>query len=386
MGLFNFIRGTEKPERRRVDGQPRLRRQIAIAADRNLYDDLDFLQLLHLERRRSERSSRPLCLILLDGTGIADFAIRETAFRQVFELLRASVRETDIIGWYKQNGTLAVIFSDLSSADEIVVNTVRKKASSAVNVALTPELVKHIRISAHLFPKNTNLDTGVTDLALYPDLPHQYPARKTAHVLKRLIDIGGSLFLLCLLAPILPLIALVIKVTSKGPVIFRQARVGQQGKLFSFWKFRSMYIGSDATIHKEYVTSFISRRQPASEAKAIYKIIDDPRITPVGRFLRKTSLDELPQLWNVLHGDMSLVGTRPPLPYEFECYATWHRRRILEVKPGITGLWQVKGRSRISFNDMVRLDLRYVQQWSIWLDVKILLQTPKAVMTGGGAY
>jgi lipopolysaccharide/colanic/teichoic acid biosynthesis glycosyltransferase len=182
------------------------------------------------------------------------------------------------------------------------------------------------------------------------------------------------------------LIALVIKLNSKGPVIFRQVRVGHQGRLFSFWKFRSMYVGNDATIHKEYVTNFISNDQPANEGEAVYKIVDDPRVTPVGRFLRKTSLDELPQLWNVLRGDMSLVGPRPPVPYEFDCYALWHRRRVLEVKPGITGLWQVMGRSRISFNEMVRLDIRYVQQWSLWLDFKILLQTPRAVLMGGGAY
>ena len=120
--------------------------------------------------------------------------------------------------------------------------------------------------------------------------------------------------------------------------------------------------------------------------KQIYKITDDPRVTPIGRFLRKTSLDELPQLWNVLCGHMSLVGPRPPLPYELECYAPWHHRRILEAKPGITGLWQVTGRSRTTFNEMVRLDLKYVQQWSIWLDVLILLRTPKAVLMGQGAY
>ena len=185
---------------------------------------------------------------------------------------------------------------------------------------------------------------------------------------------------------VLALIALVIKLSSKGPVIFRQARVGRYGKLFSFWKFRTMHVDSDTAIHKEYVTNFISREQPAAETGTVYKITNDPRITSVGRFLRKTSLDEFPQLWNVLCGEMSLVGPRPPLPYELDCYALWHRRRVLEVKPGITGLWQVTGRSRTNFNDMVRLDLRYVQQWSIWLDIKILLQTPKAVVNGEGAY
>ena len=123
----------------------------------------------------------------------------------------------------------------------------------------------------------------------------------------------------------------------------------------------------------------------ASEPK-VCKITNDPRVTTVGRFLRKLSLDEFPQFWNVLRGEMSLVGPRPPVPYEFEVYDFWHRRRVLEVKPGVTGLWQVSGRSRTSFDDMVRLDLQYSQKWSLWLDLKILLATPRAVVTGEGAY
>ena len=385
MSWLNFICGTEKPERRRVDGKLSVRKRTLITGNRDFYDEHDFLQLLYLERRRSERSARPLCLILLEGISIADLYTRESAFQQVFNQLRTSIRETDIVGWYKQSTTLAILFSDLTAADKIIVNTLQTKVSSAVSVALPSELVKHIRMSVHLFPSGSVV--GIEpDLTFYPDLPCQYEARKTAHLLKRLIDVAGSLFLLCLMTPLLAAIALVVKVNSKGPVLFRQVRVGQHGKLFSFWKFRSMYIGNDATIHKEYVTNFISRGEPANQSEAIYKITDDPRVTTVGRFLRKTSLDELPQLWNVLCGDMSLVGPRPPVPYEFECYAIWHRRRILEVKPGITGLWQVMGRSRISFNDMVRLDLKYVQQWSIWLDIRILLQTPKAVLMGEGAY
>jgi exopolysaccharide biosynthesis polyprenyl glycosylphosphotransferase len=237
-----------------------------------------------------------------------------------------------------------------------------------------------------VFPSSNDLSASPADLTLYPDLPHQSQARGTAHILKRVIDVAGSLFLLCLLAPLMMLVALAIKLNSKGPVIFRQARVGQYGKPFSFWKFRSMYVDNDAAIHKDYVTNFISHGQPAGETEPVYKITNDPRITPVGGFIRKTSLDEIPQLWNVLRGEMSLVGPRPPLPYEFDCYVLWHRRRILEAKPGITGLWQVTGRSRTTFNEMVRLDLRYVKQWSIWLDIKILLRTPKAILGGEGAY
>ena len=121
-------------------------------------------------------------------------------------------------------------------------------------------------------------------------------------------------------------------------------------------------------------------------AKAVFKIQKDPRVTPIGRFIRKSSLDELPQFWNVLRGEMSLVGPRPPLAYEFRAYEVWHRRRVLEIKPGITGLWQVEGRSRTRFDDMVRLDLKYARAWSIWLDLKILAQTPAAVIHGEGAH
>src|ERR1700730_9309234 len=187
MALFTFIRGTEGPERRRVGSKQISRRQTATTAERDLHEDCYFLQLLYLERRRSERSSRPLCLILLEGTGIVDLADRETAFRQVFEQLRTSIRETDIIGWYKHNGTLAVLLSDLNSADKTVVNNVRTKVSDAVTLALTPDLVRHIRISVHLFPRNNDLGTGTPDLIFYPDLPYQYRAKKAGHVMKKLM-------------------------------------------------------------------------------------------------------------------------------------------------------------------------------------------------------
>jgi lipopolysaccharide/colanic/teichoic acid biosynthesis glycosyltransferase len=180
-----------------------------------------------------------------------------------------------------------------------------------------------------------------------------------------------------------------IKLTSKGPVFFRQQRLGQYGRGFTFLKFRSMHPDSDPSIHREYVKRFIGNgaaEKPAAEPAATYKLTVDPRVTPIGRFLRRTSLDELPQFLNVLWGDMSLVGPRPPVPYEVECYSAWHRTRLLAAKPGITGLWQVAGRSRVKFDDMVRMDLRYATSWSLWLDLKILLQTPLAVFTANGAH
>jgi lipopolysaccharide/colanic/teichoic acid biosynthesis glycosyltransferase len=147
-----------------------------------------------------------------------------------------------------------------------------------------------------------------------------------------------------------------------------------------------MHVNADPKIHQQYVENLI-QSQPRAEAKQIvYKIVDDPRVTRIGHFLRRSSLDELPQFWNVLKGEMSLVGPRPPLPYEVARYKRWHRRRVLEAKPGITGLWQVTGRSRTTFDEMVRLDLRYARTYSVWTDVKILLATPRAVLSGRGAY
>jgi lipopolysaccharide/colanic/teichoic acid biosynthesis glycosyltransferase len=186
------------------------------------------------------------------------------------------------------------------------------------------------------------------------------------------------------LVPIFAVIAVLIKANSKGPIFFRQKRVGQFGREFTFLKFRSMVANNDPARHKEYVRKLINRELDGLDGT--YKIKDDPRITPVGRWLRKTSMDELPQFINVLIGNMSLVGPRPPLPYEFEDYSLWHRRRILEAKPGITGAWQVGGRSRTTFDDMVRMDLRYIRNQSLWLDVKILLKTPFAVLRGNGAF
>lgn len=385
MGLFNLSAGHGKPERRHFTNVLRSLRRSAITAHRYLYEQHDFLQLLYLERHRSERSSRPLCLILLEGSTVTETVTRRAAFQQLFQLLRSTVRETDIIGWYEHDCTLGFIFSDLNSSDHVVIKTLRDKIAKTVDILQPQKLIKQIRISVHVFPKG-NGSGGATDSIFYPDLPHHSQAHRAALVLKRFIDVGVSVLLLCLFGPLLLIIASLIRLTSRGPVIFTQLRIGQGGKPFRFCKFRSMYADNDAAIHKAYVTKFISHGRAAAQTKQIYKITNDPRVTPFGRLLRKTSLDELPQLWNVLCGHMSLVGPRPPLPYELECYAPWHHRRILEVKPGITGLWQVTGRSRTTFNEMVRLDLKYVQQWSIWLDLKILLQTPKAVLMGEGAY
>jgi exopolysaccharide biosynthesis polyprenyl glycosylphosphotransferase len=259
-------------------------------------------------------------------------------------------------------------------------------------------MTNKVRISMHVFPEpeeGTAEKNGSSfDPNLYPDLSSDHSSKKFPLFCKRVFDVMSSMLAITVLSPLLMTIAGLIKLTSKGPVLFRQDRVGLFGKRFTFLKFRSMYVDCDETKHREYVTKFITESRhngangngSALAQNGVYKLTNDSRVTPVGRFLRKTSLDELPQFFNVLKGDMSLVGPRPPIPYECEKYDLWHKRRILEVKPGITGLWQVKGRSSTTFDEMVRLDLNYVTHWSLLLDMKILFETPLAVLKGKGAY
>jgi len=182
-------------------------------------------------------------------------------------------------------------------------------------------------------------------------------------------------------------VAGLVKATSKGPVFFRQQRVGEHARPFMMLKFRTMHANAAHDLHQQFVSQFIQGDVRESAASApVFKIVGDPRVTKIGHFLRRSSLDELPQFWNVLKGDMSLVGPRPPLPYEVKVYKSWHWRRVLDAKPGITGLWQVTGRSRTTFDEMVRLDLRYARRPSVWTDIKILLATPRAVISGRGAH
>jgi lipopolysaccharide/colanic/teichoic acid biosynthesis glycosyltransferase len=204
---------------------------------------------------------------------------------------------------------------------------------------------------------------------------------------KRLVDIVISLFLLFIFSPFFLLIGLAIKMNSRGPVFFRQTRIGKMGKPFTFYKFRSMIVNNDDSLHRSYTQDFIKNGKPAaaSEQKVSYKIKNDPRVTNVGKLLRATSVDELPQLFNVLKGEMSLVGPRPCMPYEWEHYDDWHKKR-LSVTPGCTGLWQVSGRSAVGFDDMVLLDLFYINNMSPWFDLQLIIKTIPVMIFARGAH
>jgi len=204
---------------------------------------------------------------------------------------------------------------------------------------------------------------------------------------KRCIDVMLAGLAIVVSAPLWAFIAIVIKRTSPGPVFFIQERLGRDGRPFRFYKFRSMRHDSDDTIHRQFTAMFISGNDDACRQQNGnqngFKLESDPRVTAIGRWLRRTSLDELPQLINVLRGEMSLVGPRPPISYELESYQPWHLER-LKVTPGLTGLWQVMGRSQVSFDEMVQLDLHYINQWSLWLDLRIMLRTVPVVLRGTG--
>jgi lipopolysaccharide/colanic/teichoic acid biosynthesis glycosyltransferase len=231
------------------------------------------------------------------------------------------------------------------------------------------------------------------------------PLSKVAryHLLKRSLDLTICVLALIFCLPIMLVIALCIKVDSRGPVLFTQKRVGARtdfrngemeitNYLFKMYKFRTMYHKVDDGCHRDFIQAYIAndrarmaelQKGSADDANQ-YKLVGDPRVTPVGRILRKLSLDELPQIFNVIVGDMSLVGPRPPIPYEVELYQPWHYQR-LQAKPGITGYWQVIARSSCDFDEMVRLDIEYIKHQSLWLDLKILLLTPLVVLKGDGA-
>ncbi len=367
--------------------------QVTSETDRSIPSEETFHRMISMERKRTARSRKPFLLMLLDTNSYRPSPQNGKILAEILSTLAMSTRETDVAGWYKEKSVVGVMFTEIEILDRnSIVSTILARVSDTLRRHLTLEQFNQISISFHLFPEQQDHETPSTpnNPILYPDLVRRDNAQRFFRALKRTMDIVGSALALTICAPLFLVIAAAIKLTSKGPVFFRQTRVGQYGVPFVFLKFRSMYTDSDSDIHEGYVREFIAgkaERKPSSEnGEGVYKLTNDPRVTQLGAFLRKTSLDELPQFFNVFRGDMSLVGPRPPILYEVGAYDIWHRRRLLEAMPGITGLWQVNGRSRLKFDEMVRLDLRYAQTWSPWLDVKILARTPRAVLLGDGAY
>jgi len=351
-----------------------------------------FNRMIAIERKRTERTKQPFVLMLLEMGHQKGTPKNGGSLDSVVSALLSSVRETDVIGWYQDRATVGVMYTGLAAGNKnAVLSMIMNRVSATLRDNLTADQFSQVSMSFNFFPDDWD-DKGPgrpSNPALYPDLLNSSNEKRSVVAIKRAMDIAGSALMLGLCAPMFVIIAAAIKMTSRGPVLFRQQRVGQYGQHFTFLKFRSMQVNNDHNVHKEYITKFIASeasKQPSNgNGGGVFKLTNDKRVTRVGKFLRRTSLDELPQFLNVLKGEMSLVGPRPPIPYELAMYQTWHRRRVLEVKPGITGLWQVTGRSRVDFDEMVRLDLRYATTWSPALDFTILMRTPLAVIKGEGA-
>jgi exopolysaccharide biosynthesis polyprenyl glycosylphosphotransferase len=279
----------------------------------------------------------------------------------------------------RDSGANEVIISDPNVPGEalfdVMIQTGRRRG---VEFRIAPTLL-------NCLPSKTEIDQvgSLPMVTLF-----RSPLSSTARVAKRGSDLIIASVALAILSPLWLLIALLIKLDSRGPVFYKQERVGMDGRIFLFHKFRTMRAGTDDAEHREFQRRYI-KGQPDSnqgdDRRPAYKLRADDRVTRVGRVLRRTSIDELPQLFNVLRGDMSIVGPRPPIPYEVESYELWHRKR-LDMKPGITGLWQVSGRNRLPFDEMVRMDLYYIENWSLLLDVKIILQTLPVMWRGEDAY
>ena len=312
----------------------------------------DLQRELERERELADRHGRRFALIVFPSLSTAEDQARAT---QLFRRLRA----TDRVG-VLADGRVGGLLPETCGPD-------------ALRVAHELETAAELRGAARVFVYP--VETGAALDAKLADARELLDARSSRG--KRALDIAGSALALAALSPLLLGIALAIKLDSRGPVLYRQARAGRHGAPFDFWKFRSMVIDADARR---------AELEALNEASGpVFKMRRDPRVTRVGAVLRKYSLDELPQLWNVLRGDMSLVGPRPPRVEEVERYEPWQRRR-LELVGGLTCIWQVSGRSQIGFVDWVRMDLRYARIRSAWVDALILLRTIPTVLTGRGAY
>jgi len=279
----------------------------------------------------------------------------------------------------RESGANEVIISDPNVPGEtlfdVMIQTGRRRG---VEFRIAPTLL-------NCLPSKTEIDQvgSLPMVTLF-----RSPLSKLARILKRGSDLIIAALALTILSPLWLLIALLVKLDSRGPIFYKQERVGMDGRVFLFYKFRTMHAGADDARHREFQRQYIKGQPDSNQGdvdRPAYKLRGDERVTRLGKILRKTSLDELPQLFNVLRGDMSIVGPRPPIPYEVESYELWHRKRI-DMKPGITGMWQVSGRNRLPFDEMVRMDLYYIENWSLLLDLKIILQTLPVMWKGEDAY
>ena len=342
---------------------------------------------LRRERLRTDRTGDPFCLVVF---GIQEIAKGDLSLKRLAYLIARRARFTDEVGWHDDSSVGVILpATDREGAGQFAADILRmaaqKHLQATVTIQVYPEKPKSSDRSnstaafeydsARWGPDTVSIGDGPqNEDEFVPSMTVPFLARPISRY-KRLGDIVGSALGLLLAAPILALAAIAVKLSSPGPVLFGQKRAGLGCAPFMMYKLRSMYL--DAEARKEQLRDLNEQDGPA------FKIKNDPRVTSVGRFLRATSIDELPQLLNVLKGDMSLVGPRPPTFDEVGRYRRWYLRR-LDVTPGLTCTWQVQGRSRVSFEEWMRMDLQYIDQQSVWLDLKLIAQTLPALLLRRG--
>ena len=294
------------------------RPQSSTASSEILTADV-FLRMVSLERKRSERTQRPFVLLLMEAGRNLPTQKNGRILLDILSALQGATRETDVMGWYESNSVVGVMFTEITPDNNLILSTILARISEVLRDRLTSEQFGQLKFSFHLFPEEWDPQNPArpSNPTLYPDLHERNGTNRLSRGIKRMMDVTGSLMLLAMLSPVFLLIAAAIKLTSRGPVLFRQQRIGEHGTPFTFLKFRSMYVNNDSTEHKEYVRQLIAgqaaKHPTNANGEGVFKLTNDSRITRVGSFLRRTSLDELPQFVNVLRGEMSLVGPRPPV-------------------------------------------------------------------------
>ncbi|MBN1759946.1 MAG: sugar transferase [Chitinispirillaceae bacterium] len=349
----------------------------------DLHGEEYFTSHYNIECKRSERSGIPFLLLLVNVANLTSAGVHRF-LTPIEKVLADNKREYDHIGWYETGKIIGIIFYDFAHSDARVIHH-RLLESLRMSIGHAPTGM--LSLSLYRITGTIRERVATTDEYGAPRLETSSTVFYQSSFRKRTVDFSGALFGILFFTPAFIIIALFVKITSKGPVLFRQNRVGKDGKLFTMYKFRSMYVNNDEAAHREYMAKLIKGQiegETGKNGERIFKLTSDPRITPVGRFLRKTSLDEIPQFFNVLKGDMSLVGPRPALGYEVDQYDLWHRRRVI-AKPGITGFWQLNGRSLTTFDGMVRMDINYIERSTLLSDLILIFKTPFILLGAKGA-
>ncbi len=371
-------------------------RQRFRTTETDFYHSRDYFQhRLEIEKKRADRNGAPLTVVELH-IAIRQMDDRFTTYeinssrQDAGELVFDAVRSEDVAAWYDAD-TLVILLPDTTNeqAQQCVQRLLGRMRGQAGDDPVLRVLIDVMQPTMYAYPDQSlpgdkgmtkNLDTTHDMLVSAPLFLNGQFTGKSLHndprVGKRLFDVMLASLLLLLLAPVMAVVAIIVKFSSTGPIIFRQKRVGYAGEIFTMFKFRSMHRYANERVHRHHILDKMS-----SSTEAPIKIAQDARVTRSGRWLRRTCLDELPQLLNVLRGDMSMVGPRPHPAYEADAYDPWYRRR-LAVKPGMTGVWQVKGHPNMSYRDAIRMDLDYVDHWSVKKDTKVLLKTVPVVLAG----